>query len=168
MMLVPTPVVAQSADIVTKVPAAAPTGADMQFNQSLAQLAPQQGASGSSPVSMPAPTPAHEIHRMSNQPSSLGARILENFASMHRAQNPQAAASTDPVVRTAEPGAAETALQGPAAAALRAQGRPVPADNFDAMIETLQHVYGNVIQVSLVSKSVGSFGSSLNKLMSAS
>ncbi|PIU13624.1 nodulation protein NolB, partial [Methylobacterium sp. CG08_land_8_20_14_0_20_71_15] len=71
---------------------------------------------------------------------------------------------------------------GPAAAPLRAEAAPAGPEiagqpttqpgqsrnpGFDAMLQQLEQVSGQVIQVSVVSKTTGSFTGSLNKLLSS-
>ncbi|QAU43884.1 nodulation protein (plasmid) [Bradyrhizobium sp. CCBAU 53351] len=74
-----------------------------------------------------------------------------------------------------EPGPSKSVQLGPAARPIsrldgvdvHVIGKPEGADNFESTLQNLRDVYNGVIQVSLISKSAGAVGSSLNKLLSA-
>jgi hypothetical protein len=136
-----------------------------QFQQNLAQTLPVQQASVQKAMPI---QPASEVRRATTQTASLGERILQNLSAVHRGNAPAAANATGPsLVNGKQAGPAEQSLLQPGGAGPRMPAKPHDADNFESMVATLQNVYNNVIQVSLVSKSTGSFSSSLNKLVSA-
>ncbi|MGQ4274898.1 nodulation protein NolB [Terrihabitans sp. B22-R8] len=147
----------------------APAADSAAFQNSVTQVAAADGARSQAAPGAFATSPvnsASEVSRTTGRTASLGERILENLANVHQGNSAQASASP---MQVSAPSATEKPLlqAGASNGAAARPHKPAP-DNFDAMIETLQSVYNNVIQVSLVSKSTGSFSSSLNKLMSAS
>lgn len=168
MMLGVAPISASLIENLPQVGPVATIGDQAQFQQNLVQTAASKNAEivPAAAVSTAPIPPASEVQRTTTQTSSLGERILENLSAVHRRGAAPATPGTEPaIVRAAGP--AEQSLLQPGGAAPRMQGKPQGADNFEAMVATLHSVYSNVIQVSLISKSTGSFSSSLNKLMSA-
>ncbi|WBL81365.1 hypothetical protein I3J27_13405 [Bradyrhizobium xenonodulans] len=118
--------------------------------------------------------PRREIDRPASRNDSLGERILDRLEAIHRADklgNSNAKkATTGPVVKVAasEPGPAATALRElPSQSDLATRAPRDGSGQFKGMLEQLQQTYGQVIQVSVVSKSSGSFTSSMNRLMSS-
>lgn len=156
-MLGVAPISARLIDQLPQVGPARTVGGQEQFQQSLAQpVALQSAVTPSSSI-----PPTSEVSRAASRVSSLGERILQNLSAVHRADGAKIAAAKDATgAKALRPGPAEQALTQPR----MAEKAP---DNFDAMIAALQSSVGNVIQVALISKSAGSFSSSLNKLMSA-
>lgn len=155
------------AGLIDTLPQVAPTGAagGFQFQQNLVQTVAAGDGAQQPPGSFSAPVQsAGEVSRATTHTASLGDRILENLSAVHRGNTARATGSSEPALKAPQPGPAEQSLAQPSTPQLKPQG----GDNFDAMIASLQSVYHNVIQVSLVSKSTGSFSSSVNKLMSAS
>lgn len=141
-------------------------GQQLQFEQNLVQPAASGDAAARPQAGTAAPAqPSAEIARARTETASLGERILENLSTVHRGRSAPASNSAEPTLKSPQPGPAEQSLTQPNTAKLPI--KPASADNFEAMIASLQGVYNNVIQVSLVSKSTGSFSSSVNKLMSA-
>lgn len=168
MMLGVAPISASLIEILPQVGPVKAVGDQAQFQQNLVQAAASKEAEivpaaavGAAPI-----PPTSEVQRTTTQTSSLGERILENLSAVHRRGAAPAAPATEPAIVKAA-GPAEQSLLQPGGAAPRVSGKPPAADNFEAMVATLHSVYNNVIQVSLISKSTGSFSSSLNKLMSA-
>lgn len=162
-----------SASLVDKLPQAGPVpavGGQAQFQRELVQTVaagPQEAVQAAATSAAPV-MPASEVPRATTQPDTLGERILQNLSAVHRAGAASSPTSIEAsAVKGVQPGPAEQSLLQPGGSAGRMPGKPQGADNFEAMIASLQNVYSNVIQVSLVSKSTGSFSSSLNKLMSA-
>lgn len=124
---------------------------------------------------IPAPQPQQEINRPATRNESLGERILDRLEAVHRGDKLRngevKAPSSDPVVKAAsmEPGPAASALRElPTGREATTKAASQDAGQFKSMLEQLQQVYGQVIQVSVVSKSTGSFTSSMNRLMSSS
>jgi hypothetical protein len=126
-----------------------------------------------SAAAVPAAEPQREISRATTRNDSLGERILDRLEAIHRNDRLGNAdvkkAPSTPLLKVA------SAEPGPAASALRElpSGAPELAKEtrtgqFSHMLEQLQKTYGQVIQVSVVSKSSGSFTSSMNRLMSSS
>lgn len=157
------------AGLIDHLPQVAPApavGQQLQFDQNLVQPAASGDAAVRPQVGASAPVqPSAEIARARTETASLGERILENLSAVHRGRGAPASSGTELAFKAPQPGPAEQSLAQPNTAKLPI--KPASADNFDAMIASLQGVYNNVIQVSLVSKSTGSFSSSVNKLMSA-
>lgn len=168
MMLGVAPISAGLIETLPQVGPATAVGDQAQFQQNLVQTAASKHTDALSAPGSTAPIPpASEVQRTTTQTTSLGERILQNLSAVHRGGGAPPAGGTEPaIVRGAQPGPAEQPLQH-GGAGPRMPGKPQGSDNFEAMVATLHSVYNNVIQVSLVSKSTGSFSSSLNKLMSA-
>ncbi|WP_439495804.1 nodulation protein NolB [Bosea sp. (in: a-proteobacteria)] len=154
--------------LIDNVQQIAPAAGDrLQFQNDLVQTAAAGDATKQPPASFSAPAQATtEVSRATTHTASIGERILQNLSAVHRGSAAPGAGNAEPALKASQPGPAEQSLTQPNAA--RLPGLAPGADNFDAMIASLQSVYNNVIQVSLVSKSTGSFSSSVNKLMSAS
>jgi hypothetical protein len=142
------------------------------FAGSLAAAAQQSATQPTGAV--PLAEPQREISRSATRNDSLGERILDRLEEIHRGDKLNNGdikkASSDPLLKVA------SAEPGPAASALRALPTGADLDNkaarggsgqFKSMLEQLQETYGQVIQVSVVSKSSGSFTSSMNRLMSS-
>lgn len=139
-----------------------------QFEQSLAQVASAHEVAASVPDRAMLVAPTSEVHRATSDANPLGERILQALSAMHLS-NPAPSASVVSrafLTKSVQPAAEQSLLQ-PNGAATHGAGKPNETDNFDAMLANLRDVYSNVIQVSLVSKSTSSVGSSLNKLLSA-
>lgn len=118
--------------------------------------------------------PQSEISRAVPRNDSLGERILDRLEAVHRGDKPgntnRRNASPDPIVKVAaaEPGPAASALRElPSAANLTTRAPSDGPGQFKNMLDQLQQAYGQVIQVSVVSKSSGTFTSSMNRLMSS-
>ncbi|WID99710.1 nodulation protein NolB (plasmid) [Bosea vestrisii] len=158
------------AGLVDNLPRVASTpavGQQLQFEQTLVQPAASGNAAAQPPSGVTTPVqPSTEVARTRTETASLGERILQNLSAVHRGQSTSAAGGVESALKAPQPGPAEQSLAQPNGPRLPA--KVASADNFDAMIASLQGVYNNVIQVSLVSKSTGSVSSSVNKLMSAS
>lgn len=150
-----------------------------EFTQAYAVVSQQHSVAPQQAGAVPTPEPAREISRITTHSptygQTLGGRILDRLEAIHRgdrSRNGDAKTSASmPTVKVAslEPG--------PAAAALRelptgaeATARPASKEpaQFKDMLEQMQQVYGQVIQVSVVSKTTGNFTSSMNRLMSSS
>ena len=145
-------------------------GQGQEFARSYA-AAREAAVPSAAPV--PAAEPQREISRPTTRNDSLGERILDRLEAIHRNDKLGNAdvkkAPCAPLLKVA------SAEPGPAASALREvpSGAPELAKEtrtgqFSNMLEQLQKTYGQVIQVSVVSKSSGSFTSSMNRLMSSS
>lgn len=168
MMLGAAPISAGLIETLPQIGPVTAVGDQAQFQQNLVQTAASKGADALSAPGSAAPIPpTSEVQRTTTQTSSLGERILQNLSAVHRGGGAPPAGGTEPaIVKSSQSGPAEQSLQH-GGAGPRMQGKPQGSDNFEAMVAMLHSVYNNVIQVSLVSKSTGSFSSSLNKLMSA-
>jgi len=109
--------------------------------------------------------------------TGFGHQLLDSIEHLYRTSEslrPSATAAASsagasPVARSAAvapgPAAAYLAPQASGArppAALKAEGA-----EFDGMLRSLEHVYTHAIQVSVVTKTTGSFTASMNKLMSS-
>jgi hypothetical protein len=151
-----------------------------QFSKALANVAsPRLAVAHGAP-----PDPvrkAPDAARGAAAGTGLGQQILNSLETLYRsgqslsrpgvASAPQSGLGSNLVTRTT------LVAPGPAAAPLMNRGmsepRPIAATgesdagDFNAMIRALEQVSTHAIQVSLVSKTTGSFTSSLNKLTSA-
>ncbi len=125
--------------------------------------------------------PAREVQGTGSRGSGgtgLGHQILDSLETIYRtsealrpvAAAPVSSAAAQPFVRTVAlapgPAAAPLAAKPAEGQAAAAPGSTDPAD-FGSMLRSLEHVYSHAIRVSLVTKTTGSFTSSLNKLMSS-
>lgn len=114
---------------------------------------------------------------------SIGSRVLNSVDRLQRGdsswragQTGQAPSANEPTLRVAAraPGPAEAPLRSDAAHGPEIAGHPTTQPgrsanpSFDGMIHQLEQVSGQVIQVSIVSKTTSSFTGSLNKLLSSS
>jgi hypothetical protein len=149
--------------------AAKMTTQSQEFTRSFAAVTePSASQSQSS-----AAEPQREINRAATRNDSLGERILDRLEAVHRGDrlsNGDKNVSSGPVVKAAsvEPGPAASALRElPGGPGLNAKAPHNGSGQFRNMLEQLQQTYGQVIQVSVVSKSSGSFTSSMNRLMSS-
>jgi hypothetical protein len=162
-------------------PAGTSSAADgTQFSKALANVAskPLAGVHG---------TPGEPVReapgaaRSAAAGTGLGQQILNSLESLYRSGQglsrsgvtsaPEAGLGSNLVMRTS------LVAPGPASAPLTNRGmrepRPIAAagesdaGDFNAMIRALEQVSTHAIQVSVVSKTTGSFTSSLNKLTSA-
>ncbi|GLS46846.1 nodulation protein NolB [Methylobacterium brachythecii] len=143
-----------------------------------ANLEPQAGHVGGEPRRAPAAEVAAGPHRSGD---SIGHRILDRIGSLQKGdaalRTPgvtQAPTTNEPGLKIASrPGPAETMPRPDGARSADVAGRvttqPGKSENpgFDAMLHQMQAVGGQVIQVSVVSKTTGSFTGSLNKLISS-
>ncbi|WP_333921003.1 MULTISPECIES: nodulation protein NolB [unclassified Bradyrhizobium] len=165
MLLGATPIPPNSADCLSSACSPAAAGEQARFEQSLAQVASNQGSAfppGDRPAAAP---PMLEVQRTNVLASPPGDRILQTLSSIY-----QGRAVPPPIA----PAAATVVQPGPAAQLLlqvdnvgaHATVKPVGAD-FESMMTNLRDVYRDVIQVSLVSKGTSAVSSSLNKLLSA-
>ncbi|UVO40652.1 nodulation protein NolB [Bradyrhizobium arachidis] len=144
-------------------PAAA--GEQARFEQSLAQVASNQGAAFP-PANTPAVAPPIlEVQRTNVLASPPGDGILQTLSGIYqgRAVSP---AIGPAAVNGVQPGPAAQPVLPADNAGARAAVKPVGAD-FESMMTNLRDVYKDVVQVSLVSKGTSAVSSSLNKLLSA-
>ena len=125
--------------------------------------------------------PVQEIQRAGTRSSGstgLGHQILNSLDNLYRnSQSLRPAGVTQPSALGPAPDVRTAALTpGPAAALLAAKpsNARLPAASgsiegvdFDSMLRSLEQVYTHAIQVSVVTKTTGSFTSSMNKLMSS-
>ncbi|MCG2632873.1 MULTISPECIES: nodulation protein NolB [Bradyrhizobium] len=140
------------------------------FHEHLAKAASKQGAASLVADSALAP-PVPEVQRAVAQTGPLGDRILQNLFGAHLGK-PYPSTGLPSI---GEPGPSKSVQLGPAARPIsrldgvdvHVIGKPEGADNFESTLQNLRDVYNGVIQVSLISKSAGAVGSSLNKLLSA-
>ncbi|WP_167529226.1 nodulation protein NolB [Bradyrhizobium macuxiense] len=172
MMFGATPISPNPAECLSKACSPTVLGELAQFQQSLAQAASHQIAA-SSVADSAALTPVSKSQRAITQASPLGERVLQSLSAMHRSNTcpsnafPPAVGGEPVPSKTVQPGPAAQSLVQPQDVGARTLGKPEAADNFESMLTNLRDVYGNVIQVSLVSKTTGAVSSSLNKLLSA-
>jgi hypothetical protein len=152
-----------------------------QFSKALANVASPPLAE----VHGARPDPVREAPGAARSPapgSGLGQQILDSLENLYRSGQ---SLSRGGVISAPESGLGSANLvmrttlvaPGPAAAPLMSrpmsEPRPIAATgesntpDFDAMIRALEQVSTHAIQVSVVSKTTGSFTSSLNKLTSA-
>jgi hypothetical protein len=146
-----------------------------KFSQALSQAAsaPAAGTNGT------ASDPLREVQGAAARSASgngLGDRILNGIESMYRSDQALKRPSSPAVhvpgasLRTAAlapgPAAAPVGARVSSERASPAAGMPDSGD-FGAMLQSLEQVYAHAIQVSVVTKTTGSFTSSLNKLMSS-
>jgi hypothetical protein len=158
------------------------TGEGAPFSQALVRVASASAAGAHANPGEPVrEVPVAAAPADARSGSSLGQQILDNIENLHRSdQSLSRSSMTSPsrpapgpdlVVRTTMlapgPAAAPLAAGGPWELRSRnASGGSDPGD-FNAMLHALEQVSAHAIQVSVVSKTTGSFTSSLNKLMSA-
>ncbi|WP_439403395.1 nodulation protein NolB [Bradyrhizobium sp. DASA03068] len=165
MLLGATPISPSSADCLSNACSPAAAGEQARFEQSLAQVAANQGSAfppADRPVAAP---PILEVQRTNVLASPPGDRILQTLSSMYQGRAvPPAIASV--AVTGVAPGPATQPLLQTDNVGAHATGKPVGAD-FESMMTNLRDVYRDVIQVSLVSKGTSAVSSSLNKLLSA-
>jgi hypothetical protein len=145
---------------------------NQDFAGSLAAAAQQSATQPTDTVQLA--EPQREISRSATRNNSLGERILDRLEAIHRSDKLNNGdvkkVSSDPLVKVAstEPGPAASALRAlPTGADLDNKATRSGSGQFRNMLEQLQQTYGQVIQVSVVSKSSGSFTSSMNRLMSS-
>ncbi|MCA6105790.1 nodulation protein NolB [Bradyrhizobium cenepequi] len=123
---------------------------------------------------VPPAEPSREISRPTTRNDSLGERILDRLEAIHRNDKLSSGdvkkAPSAPLLKvaSAEPGPAASALREVPSGAPELAAKETRTGQFSHMLEQLQKTYGQVIQVSVVSKSSGSFTSSMNRLMSSS
>jgi hypothetical protein len=166
---------AAAAGVTPASPARPAEGA--RFAQALARAVstPVAGVSG-----MPA-EPVREVPGASAKSGSgtgLGDRILHGIESIYRSdQGLKRPGATSAIPAPASAVRTAALAPGPAAAPLASRtstdgrlgppaGMREPGD-FDSMLRSLEQVYTHAIQVSVVTKTTGSFTSSMNKLMSS-
>ncbi|MDI4231934.1 nodulation protein NolB [Bradyrhizobium sp. Arg237L] len=131
-------------------------------------------AAAPSAAAVPPAEPQREISRPTTRNDSLGERILDRLEAIHRndklgnADVKKAPSAPLLKVASAEPGPAASALREVPSGAPDLTAKDTRTGQFSHMLEQLQKTYGQVIQVSVVSKSSGSFTSSMNRLMSSS
>jgi hypothetical protein len=156
-----------------------PEAAGAGFDRALA--GPKASAPVGASADPVAPPPLPEVSaRPAQTGDSLGHRILDRIEAVQkadanlRATRHKEPAANEPVLKVAArvPGPAE-AHPGAGASGPEIAGRVVTQPGrsqnpgFDSMIGQLHEVTGQVIQVSVVSKTTGSFTGSLNKLISS-
>ncbi|MDF0522223.1 nodulation protein NolB [Bradyrhizobium yuanmingense] len=140
------------------------------FHEHLAKAASKQGVASLVADSALAP-PVPEVQRTVAQTGPPGDRILQNLSAVHLGKPYPSTA----LPSIGEPAPSKSVQLGPAAQPIARSdgvdvhpvGKPEGADNFESTLQNLRDVYNGVIQVSLISKSTGAVGSSLNKLLSA-
>jgi hypothetical protein len=153
--------------------AAKTTTQSQEFTRSFAAVTEPSASQSQSSGAVPPAEPQREINRAATRNDSLGERILDRLEAVHRGDrlsNGDKNVSSGPVVKAAsvEPGPAASALRElPGGPGLNAKAPHNGSGQFRNMLEQLQQTYGQVIQVSVVSKSSGSFTSSMNRLMSS-
>jgi hypothetical protein len=127
-----------------------------------------------SAAAVPPAEPQREINRPTTRNDSLGERILDRLEAIHRndklGNGDAKKAPSTPLLKvaSAEPGPAASALREVPSGAPELAAKETRTGQFSYMLEQMQKTYGQVIQVSVVSKSSGSFTSSMNRLMSSS
>ncbi|WP_333932786.1 nodulation protein NolB [Bradyrhizobium sp. CCBAU 51745] len=165
MLLGATPIPPNSADCLSSACSPAVAGEQARFEQSLAQVASNQGSAVPPADRLAAAPPMLEVQRTNVLASPPGDRILQTLSSIYQGRTvPPPIASA--AVTGVQPGpAAQPLLQADNAGA-HAAVKPVGTD-FESMMTNLRDVYRDVIQVSLVSKGTSAVSSSLNKLLSA-
>ncbi|WP_439373196.1 nodulation protein NolB [Bradyrhizobium sp. DASA03120] len=140
------------------------------FHEHLAQTATKQSAAFLVADSASAP-PLPEVERAVTQAGPPGDRILQNLSAVHLGKSHPSSAvpSVSEAVpwKSVQPGPAAQPILRPDRPAVHPVGKPEGADHFESTLQNLRDVYNGVIQVSLISKSTGAVGSSLNKLLSA-
>ncbi|UQR65030.1 nodulation protein NolB [Bradyrhizobium sp. C-145] len=165
MLLGATPISPNSADCLSNACSPAALGEQAHFEQSLAQVASNQGSASPLADRPAAAPPILEVQRTNVLANPPGDRILQTLSSMYhgRAIPP----AIGPAAMTGvQPGPAMQPLLQADNVGAHATVKPVGAD-FDSMMTNLRDVYRDVIQVSLVSKGTSAVSSSLNKLLSA-
>ncbi|WP_085965841.1 nodulation protein NolB [Bradyrhizobium japonicum] len=165
MLLGATPIPPSSAGCLSGACSPAAAGEQARFEQSLAQVAPNQGSAFPSANPPAATPPILEVQRTNVLASPPGDRILQTLSGIYqgRAVSPAIAPA---VVNGVQPGPAPQPLLPADNAGANAAVKPVGAD-FESMMTNLRDVYKDVVQVSLVSKGTSAVSSSLNKLLSA-
>ncbi|WP_246504243.1 nodulation protein NolB [Bradyrhizobium agreste] len=165
MLLGATPISPNSADCLSNACSPAALGEQVRFEQSLVQVASNQGSASSLADRPAAPPPILEVQRTNVLANAPGDRILQTLSGMYhgRAIPPAIAPAA---VTGVQPGPATQPLLQTDSAGAHTTVKPVGAD-FDSMMTNLRDVYRDVIQVSLVSKGTSAVSSSLNKLLSA-
>jgi hypothetical protein len=170
---VPTKIVAAPLRLSGSAAASAP-GDGAQFARALAGVA--------SPAAVPGPArePMREVQGAGTRGSAtgLGQQFINGLEQIHRGDQSLKRPGHGPASSAAAlPAVSAAALApGPAAAPLRAApsrgqaavgtGATDPTD-FGSMLRSLEQVYTHAIQVAVVTKTSGSFTSSMNKLMSS-
>ena len=142
---------------------------------------------GTGNVESPArPGPAEVRASPRQSGDSIGHRVLDGMDRVQKGdvawrgrpgfgQSPAGAAPEGPTLKVAtrQPGPAESAMRPEAYRGPEIAGHPTtqPGQSqnpgFDAMVRQLEQVSGQVVQVSVVTKTTGSFTGSLNKLLSS-
>lgn len=154
-------------------PVGGPSGAgpadassDAAFQQALATNAPQAAATPTAARAAP------EIHRaaLPHRGGSVGQEVLDRMEGLHKGDL-KVRTGSDFQPRAPEP-VSVVLPPGPAASPLTAGATPAdkpvdPNDGFEANLRNLKELYDQAVQVSLMTKSTGSFNGTLNKLMSA-
>ncbi len=129
------------------------------------------------------PGPAPEVRAAPRHSGdSIGHRVLDGMDRVQRGDvawrgrsGPAGAAPEGPTLKVAtrQPGPAESAMRPDAYRGPEIAGHPTtqPGQSsnpgFDGMVRQLEQVSGQVVQVSVVTKTTGSFTGSLNKLLSS-
>ncbi|MGY8678333.1 nodulation protein NolB [Bradyrhizobium sp. UFLA05-153] len=158
-------------DGLSKVSSPTPAGEQDEFQRALLQAAPNQ-SHAAPPVTdrTLALGPPSEVQRTTTQTGPLGESVLQKLSSLYRgnAVAPVAVSDGATLPKVVHPGPAEQPLLlQPGTTGTSIPGGPQGVDGFSTMVTHLKGIYNNAIEVSLVSKSTNSAGSSLNKLLSA-
>lgn len=150
-------------------PAVGAGGADAVRNEAVFSQAMANAPQAATPV---AARPMPEVHRAalpSSRGGAMGQQVLNGIEGLHQG---------DLKVRTGsgfQPRAPEPVSvvlpPGPAASPLASGAGPEravdPNEGFEANLRNLKELYDQAVQVSLMTKSTGSFNGTINKLMSA-